>query len=256
MRRIQRIVGCTCRRSREGNGRELVDFAEISLAGLTGSAMVIHFGAFTLDGDRRQLFREGAAVHLTPKAFDLLLFLATQAPRVVTKRELQEQLWPATFVSDGALTVLIKELRRALDDRSSAAPVIRTAHRVGYAFCAPTEHGSQREAAAIHWLVLRGRRVALRAGEYTVGRDAGSDVCLDDVSVSRNHARLLIDGPIVRLEDLGSKNGTTVGRESVRGQVVLRGEDRVVFGSVVAIYRASNSNLSTETRSRTGIDEA
>jgi DNA-binding winged helix-turn-helix (wHTH) protein len=218
--------------------------------------MVIHFGAFTVDGDRRQLFHEGAAVHLTPKAFDLLVLLATEAPRVVSKRELQEQLWPATFVSDGALTVLIKELRRALHDRPPAAPVIRTAHRVGYAFCPPTERASPPEVAAIHWLVLRGRRVALRDGEYIVGRDAGSDVRLDDVSVSRNHARLLIDGPTIRLEDLGSKNGTTVGGASVHGQVVLRGDDRIVFGSVVAVYRASSCDLSTETRSRARADEA
>lgn len=217
-------------------------------------AMVIQFGAFTLDGDRRQLFRDGAAVHLTPKAFDLLLLLAVEAPRVVSKREVHEQLWPGTFVSDGALTALIKELRRALHDRSPSAPVIRTAHRVGYAFCPAIDRAPLRENAPIHWLVLHGRRVALRDGEYVIGRDAGSDVCLEDASVSRSHARLLIDGATVRLEDLGSKNGTKVGEESVRGSVVLRADDRLKFGSVVAIYRASNSGLSTETQSRTSIE--
>lgn len=218
------------------------------------SAMVIQFGAFTLDGDRRQLFRDGAAVHLTPKAFDLLLLLAVEAPRVVSKREVHEQLWPGTFVSDGALTALVKELRRALHDHSPSAPVIRTAHRVGYAFCPAIDRPPVRESVPIHWLVLQGRRVALRDGEYVIGRDAGSDVCLEDASVSRSHARLLIDGATVRLEDLGSKNGTKVGEESVRGPVVLCADDRLRFGSVVAIYRASSSGLSTETQSRTSID--
>jgi DNA-binding winged helix-turn-helix (wHTH) protein len=213
--------------------------------------MVIRFGAFTLDAERRQLFREGTGVHLTPKAFDLLVLLVTHAPRVVSKRELHERIWPATFIADATLTGLVKELRRALDDRSPAAPIIRTAHGVGYAFCATREAGEAiRNPATHHWLVLRGRRIPLRDGEYVVGRDAASHICLDDVSVSRRHARLVIDGPTVRLEDLGSKNGTTVGDEPVRGQVVLRGDDRLSFGSVAAVYRFSDSGMSTETRSR------
>ena len=222
----------------------------LSLAGNRLDEMVIHFGTFTLDGDRRQLFRDGAAVHLTPKAFDLLVVLATNAPRVVNKRELHEQLWPETFVSDATLTSVVKELRRALDDRSSAAPIIRTAHGVGYAFCATNEGRHASQTAAHHWLVLRGRRIALRDGEYFVGRDEESHICLDDVSVSRRHARLVIDGPTVRLEDMGSKNGTTVGDVAVHGAVVLRGDDRLSFGSVSAVYRSSDSGVSTETRTR------
>jgi len=135
-------------------------------------AMVIRFDAFTLDAEQRQLFRDGTVVHLTPKAFDLLVLLATHAPRVVSKRELHEQLWPGTFVADATLTGVVKELRRALDDRSPTAPLIRTAHRVGYALCPAIERVSARQAAPQHWLVLRGRRVALHDGDYVIGRDA------------------------------------------------------------------------------------
>jgi len=212
--------------------------------------MVIRFDAFTLDAEQRQLFRDGTVVHLTPKAFDLLALLATHAPRVVSKRELHEQLWPGTFVADATLTGVVKELRRALDDRSPTAPLIRTAHRVGYALCPAIERVSARQAAPQHWLVLRGRRVALHDGEHVIGRDAACDICLDDVSVSRRHARLMIDGTVARLEDLGSKNGTTSGGRGVSGPIVLNGDDRLEFGSVVAIYRSSRSGLSTETRSR------
>src|SRR5688500_1122862 len=212
-------------------------------------AKVIHFGACTLDRERRQLFRNGAAVHLTPKAFDLLALLAAHAPRVVSKGELHQQLWPGSFVSDATLTGVVKELRRALEDRSPAAPIIRTAHRVGYAFCAPIQRESGRNARPLHWLVIRGRRVPLYDGEYTIGRDASADVCVDNASVSRNHARLVIDGATARLEDLGSKNGTTVRGQPVRGQVVLCVDDRLAFGSVVAVYRTSGSAISTETHS-------
>ena len=212
--------------------------------------MTTRFGAFVLDAGRRQLLRDERAVHLTPKAFDLLLLLASQAPRVVSKRELHEHLWPGTFISDATLAGLIKELRRALDDHTPDAPIIRTAHRVGYAFCAPVDTVKPRSARPWHWLVLRGRRVSLGEGENVVGRDPASEVCLDDPSVSRRHARMVIDADGVRLEDLGSKNGTTVRGEPVREPTRLAAGDRLVFGSVVAVYRTSASGMSTETRSR------
>ncbi|HZF32140.1 MAG TPA: winged helix-turn-helix domain-containing protein [Gammaproteobacteria bacterium] len=97
------------------------------------------FGSFELDGAQRQLRRDGGDVHLTPKAFDLLTLLIEAAPRVVRKTEIHERLWPSSFVADATLTGLIKELRRALDDRDPQKPLIRTAHRVGYAFCAALE---------------------------------------------------------------------------------------------------------------------
>ena len=218
--------------------------------------MLIRFGAFTFDGERRQLFRAGAALHLTPKAFDLLTLLLTHAPRVVNKDELHQQLWPGTFISDATLSGLIKELRRVLDDRSRTEPIIRTAHRVGYAFCPPIERATDRDAAPRHWLVLRRRRVPLRLGESIIGRDGASDVHLDDVSVSRRHARVLIEDGIVRLEDLNSKNGTTIGGDPVSGQVALHGDERLTFGSVVAVYRCADSGMSTETRSRSNLHDA
>ena len=215
--------------------------------------MVIRFGAFTLDGERRQLFRDGAALHLTPKAYELLTLLVTHAPRVVNKDELHERLWPGTFISDATLTGLIKELRRVLDDRSRTEPIIRTAHRVGYAFCPAIEPAAGRETAPRHWLVVRHRRVPLRVGENLIGRDIASDVCLDDASVSRRHARLLIEDGIVRLEDLNSKNGTTVGGERLSGQIALHGDERLAFGTVAAVYRSADSE-STVTRSRRTLD--
>jgi DNA-binding winged helix-turn-helix (wHTH) protein len=208
------------------------------------------FGPFVLDDGRRQLLRNERAVHLTPKAFDLLVLLISEGPRVVGKRELHERLWPGTFISDATLAGLIKELRRALDDHSPDAPIIRTAHRVGYAFCAAVDTVKPRSSRPWHWLVLRGRRVALGEGENVVGRDPASAVCLDDPSVSRRHARLVVDADGVRLEDLGSKNGTTVGGAALHDVTALGGGERLVFGSVVAVYRTAASGMSTETRSR------
>jgi DNA-binding winged helix-turn-helix (wHTH) protein len=212
--------------------------------------MVMRFGPLVLDRARRQLFRDETTVHLTPKAFDLLLLLVDAAPRVVSKRELHERLWPGTYVSDATLVGLVKELRRALDDRAPGAPVIRTAHRVGYAFCLEAETVSPRGGRQWHWLVLQGRRVPLHEGENIIGRDPASDVWLDAAGVSRRHARIAIEGGDVRLEDLGSKNGTSVGNRSVEGGVPLRDGDHITFGSTPGVYRNSSAGMSTESRSR------
>ena len=72
--------------------------------------------------------------------------------------------------------------------------------------------------------------------------------------MSRRHARIVIDGDDVRIEDLGSKNGTTVGETAATGAVALRDGDRIAFGSVVSVYRTSSAGLSTETRRGTGRD--
>jgi hypothetical protein len=54
--------------------------------------MIARFGDFTLDGGQRTLMRRGVALHLTPKAFDMLVLLIAAAPRVVPKAELRQRL--------------------------------------------------------------------------------------------------------------------------------------------------------------------
>src|SRR5690349_16789292 len=109
--------------SGEGSGR---------FGGIPGDQGVVRFGIFSLDPAARQLRRDNADIHLTPKAFDLLTLLAAEAPRVVPKTEVHRRLWPDTFVSDATLAGLVKELRKALDDHDRANPLVRTAHGVGY----------------------------------------------------------------------------------------------------------------------------
>ena len=97
--------------------------------------MTIRFGPFTLDLDTRQLTRAGRAIHLAPKAFELLTALADERPHVLSKAVLQERLWPGTFVAEANLSNLVAEIREALDDRARPPLFIRTAHGFGYAFC-------------------------------------------------------------------------------------------------------------------------
>jgi len=212
--------------------------------------VIARFGQFSLDSERRQLIRDGREIHLTPKAFDLLVLLAEKAGRVVSKPELHEHIWPGTFVSDATLVSLVKELRRALDDRDVHAPIIRTAHGVGYAFAVPLERPTPQRSDVSRWVVVGGRRIPLQPGENLVGRDPTSTICLDVAGVSRRHARIVVDDRDALLEDLGSKNGTSVEEQAVTRPTALRDGDRVHIGPIAIMYHASATGMSTETVSR------
>jgi TolB-like protein/DNA-binding winged helix-turn-helix (wHTH) protein/Tfp pilus assembly protein PilF len=204
------------------------------------------FGAFELDSDLRQLTRGGAEIHLTPKAFDLLLLLVAETGRVVRKTELHKRLWPSTFVSDATLVSLVKELRRALDDRDSGAPIIRTAHGVGYAFIAPIERQAPQPAEVSRWINAGSRRIPLHPGDNLIGRDPASAICLDEAGVSPRHARIVVSEQGALVEDLGSKNGTSVETVPVTGQVPLNDGDQLQVGPVVIIYHASQTRGGSE----------
>ena len=221
---------------------------------MRGNRELVRFGRFTLDRAQRLVTRDGMPVHLTPKAFELLSVLIAAAPRVLTKADLHSELWRDSFVSDATLTGLVKELRRALQDDDPAWPIIRTVHRVGYAFCPSTDEESDRQPPAhtSQWLVLSGRRMILHEGDNIVGRDPAADVWLDAPSVSRRHSRIGIAEDGITIEDLGSKNGTTVNDEPVTRPMALHDGDRIVFGSVPGVFRSSRTGLSTETARRSG----
>jgi DNA-binding winged helix-turn-helix (wHTH) protein len=209
----------------------------------------VRFGEFVLDEDQRRVMRGEGELHLTPKAFDLLVLLIDEAPRVVRKADLHQRLWPGTFVPDATLVGLVKELRRVLDDQEPK-PLIRTAHRVGYAFDGPLERVSAGSPPVSRWVVAGSRRIPLQPGENLIGRDPASGICLDATGVSRRHARIVVASNFAKLEDLNSKNGTMVGDEVAIGPIVLHDGDRIHIGPVVIIYHASASGISTETQSR------
>jgi DNA-binding winged helix-turn-helix (wHTH) protein len=205
------------------------------------------FGSFELDAGRRQLFSDGGEIHLTPKAFDLLALLIDAAPQVVPKAQLHGRLWPNGVVSDSTLVGLVKEIRRALSDRDRNAPLIRTAHRVGYAFNAPVEHAPRRSRIS-RWLVAGKRRIALVEGENVIGRDSEANVWLDHATVSRRHASVVVSDTSAVLEDLDSKNGTTIGGTRLTAAVTLRNGDRFACGDVLVTYRESSVGLPTATQ--------
>lgn len=92
------------------------------------------FGAFWLDQDSGQLYRNGQPVPITPKAYGVLCYLLEHAGKLITKADLLDAVWPRVCVTDAAIKVVIGELRRALGDDSKAPRMISTVHSRGYRF--------------------------------------------------------------------------------------------------------------------------
>jgi Tol biopolymer transport system component/DNA-binding winged helix-turn-helix (wHTH) protein len=92
------------------------------------------FGDVVVDCANFRLEINGEIRSLTPRAFDLLIFFIEHRGRVIEKRELLEEVWRNTFVTDNALTKVIKELRRALGDEADSPRYIETVPRRGYRF--------------------------------------------------------------------------------------------------------------------------
>lgn len=207
--------------------------------------MTIHFGPFTLNLDTRQLARGGEDVHLSTKAFDLLAALVRDRPNVLSKAALQQMLWPDTFVAEANLSNLIGEVRDALGDSPREPRYIRTVHRVGYAFCGETAAG-EGHAKAICWLEWGTQRFPLRQGEHVIGRDPDAAIRIDASTVSRRHARIVVDGSGVVLEDFGSKNGTFHRDVRVTSAVAIADGDSIRIGSQLLTFRAAAGD-STET---------
>jgi DNA-binding winged helix-turn-helix (wHTH) protein len=212
--------------------------------------MAVRFGSFVLDPDTRELTRGGDPVPLSPKAFELLCLLVARRPKAMSKSELQDRLWPTTFVVEKNLANLVGEIREALGDDPSNPRFIRTVPRFGYAFrdTAPGQEAGPRRIADVSFrLKWMDGRVTLDEGEYLIGRDPDADIFLNSAGVSRRHARIRISAGRATVEDLGSKNGTVVGDERVEGARVLADGDVLGVGSVKLTLRVVPAPSSTKT---------
>src|SRR6202162_3648067 len=135
--------------------------------------MRVVFGDCTFDSETRELFRGAAAVRLSPKAFRLLELLIENRPRALSKEELQQKLWPKTFVSEANLASLAAEARRAIGDKARGSKCLRTVYGVGYAFSG--EIRQERPAAGSirrsPFLLVHGdEEITLEPGDNVLGR--------------------------------------------------------------------------------------
>jgi DNA-binding winged helix-turn-helix (wHTH) protein len=213
--------------------------------------VVYRFGDFTLDRDIRQLFRGGTEVHLSPKAFELLTILLVNRARAVSKQELQEHLWPSTFVEETNLAGLVAEIRRALQDSASTPSFVRTVYRFGYRFVGDVSVDGAvapaRTRGATLCLVVDAREVVLLDGANVIGRESNATIQIDARGVSRQHARILVSKGEAMLEDLGSKNGTHINGHAIADPTQLRDGDEIALGTVRVTFRVASHTSPTET---------
>ena len=212
--------------------------------------MAYRFEGFTLDPDTRQLLTDGGEVHVSPKAFDLLTLLVVNRTRAVSKAELQQRLWPSTFVEETNLATLIGEIRRALRDSAANPRFIRTVYGFGYRFAGEligdVPDVRPESPRAKPWLLFDRRPIPLLEGVNVIGRAADAAIQIDSPGLSRYHARILVAEESATLEDLGSKNGSYVNGTLVTTRRLSNG-DEIRLGATILTFRITSQTSQTET---------
>jgi DNA-binding winged helix-turn-helix (wHTH) protein len=209
------------------------------------------FGDFVLDQDARELRRGADAIALSPKAYQLLQILVAERPKALSKLDLQERLWPDTFVVEKNLVNLVAEIRAALGDDATYPRFVRTVPRFGYAFREPPAAMGETNRVADTTVRFRLRwpdgRAALKDGEHVLGRHPDLELFIDGPSVSRRRALIRVSGADATIQDLGSKNGTFVADRSAAGPTPLADGDIIRLGSVELTFIAVSARYSTRT---------
>ena len=177
------------------------------------------------------------------------------APKAVSKDQLQTAVWPDVFVSESNVATLVTELRQALGDDARSPRFIRTVYGFGYAFCGeltevPVRSHRSAAPAGTFRLILPDAEIVLTEGENLLGRGPESVRWIDHETVSRRHARIVVAGATAILEDLGSKNGTSLNGRPIRRPMPLENGDQVRLGSVPIKVKVFAEPGSTATKSR------
>lgn len=102
----------------------------------------IRCGDFEIDLEVRSVKAEGREVHLTPKEFDLLLYLAKHRGKVVTHRKLLAEIWgPNSTEQPEYLRVFVGQLRKKIEVDPSSPKYLMTEPWVGYRFEPGSDQG-------------------------------------------------------------------------------------------------------------------
>jgi DNA-binding winged helix-turn-helix (wHTH) protein len=214
-----------------------------------GRAHTLSFDAFTLDVSRGCLRRGTEDVRLRPKSFDVLRYLVENSGRLIGKDELINAVWRDAIVTDNSLVQCLIEIRRALRDDAQA--IIRTVPRRGYIFdisvIAARHAAGPGGAPVIHWLIWDSCEQPLPEGSHVIGRDLSASISIKSPTVSRAHARVVIEGGVAVLEDLGSKNGTFVRGQPVKAPVRLADGDEIRIGAFQLTFRILSNDGATAT---------
>ena len=98
--------------------------------------LLYHFDDVVVDCEKFRIQKGDQIRTLSPRSFDLLVYLIEHRNRVVEKQELFEHIWKESFVTDNALTRAVKDIRRAIGDDADAPRYVETVPKRGYRFIA------------------------------------------------------------------------------------------------------------------------
>jgi len=219
---------------------------------------------WTVDPHRHLVSNGEISVHLEPKAVSVLVCLVENAGRVVSRRTIIDRVWATEFIADSTLTSTVADIRRALGDDPRSPRFIETIPKNGYrlipevsgfnAPASPTAPAAPRPPMAIiaggrvqaaeavaagpyeHVLCIADREIPLSRTSVTLGRTNDADVQILEPDVSRSHAQIEFGIDTVRIEDLGSKNGTRVNDQGIVGRHELRSGDVIAIGVTTMTY--------------------
>ena len=190
-------------------------------------------------------------ISLEPKAYELLCLFLSRRPKALSKAQIRDVLWPGssspTPRSPGPSPTCVRPwaTTRVAPDSSarSTASATRSAARSNTTAPPPLPLSS---GCGLLWA---GREIPLPEGEHLLGRDGECLVRSRSVRVSRRHAKITVTGSRAVLEDLGSRNGTSVSGRRIEGPVELAGGDTIGVGPEEIVF-LGGSDGSTVTDGR------
>jgi DNA-binding winged helix-turn-helix (wHTH) protein/TolB-like protein len=148
------------------------------------------FGAFEFDADSLELRKQERVLRMRPQALKLLRVLLSRAGELVSREEIQRELWGGeTFIDfEHGVNHGIKQLRAALGDNAEAPQYIQTLPRRGYRFIATVE--------------LAIPAVAVAVGGTPAVAVAPSDVGVHVVPAQRGRWAAIVIGVVITLAAL------------------------------------------------------
>ncbi len=123
--------------------RELIDGESASFLvsmepgepAVSPAAAEIVCGQLTIQPQARRVLREGRELSLTPKEFDILLFLARNRGEVFTKEQIYQAVWDGEYLMDDSnIMAFIRKLRKKIEPNPDAPEYILTIWGIGYKF--------------------------------------------------------------------------------------------------------------------------
>jgi len=214
-----------------------------------------HFGDYELDVAAFSLRQRGTAVRLEKIPMEVLILLVRHAGTLVTRDSIFSALWGSdVFLDrDAAINTAIRKIRKALGEDADGPRFVETVVGKGYRFVGPIVAGATGAARDIaSYRVTTGTHAfVLMHGDNVIGRHPDAEVFLDHRSVSRRHARISITAGRVVLEDLNSRNGTSVDGLAITSPTELHDGAIIRVGPITLTF-VSLPGASTQRMTDTG----